>query len=180
MIIMPVHAQKIEKINYFKNNLKLGGEVVITGLVNEVVEGRSYTGIEVTAESEGSYYLNFRLLPARLDDGSFSTFDVPVNGERAGEIVPIKGNWQSIGLSGNRPVDLQEGRNTVSVIARIPQVAEIEFIRMSKEKEKAEISSEKYDSYLAKAKTGNKDDNTVIMAAASKMPPTRCPGRCRI
>ena len=163
MAVMPVHAQKIEKINYFKNNLKLGGDVVITGLVNEVVEGRSYTGIEVTAESEGSYYLNFWLLPARLADGSFSTFDVLVNGERAGEIVPVKGNWQSIGLSDNRPVDLQEGRNTVSVIARIPQVAEIEFIRMSKEKEKAEISSEKYDSYLAKAKTGNKDDNTVII-----------------
>lgn len=161
--LLPVNAQKIEKINYFKNNLKLGGDVVITSLFNEVVEGLSYTGIEVTAESEGSYYLNFWLLPARLADGSFSSFDVLVNGERAGEIVPIKGNWQSIGLSDNRPVDLQEGRNTISVIARIPQVAEIEFIRMSKEKEKAEISSEKYDDYLAQAKTGNKDDNTVII-----------------
>lgn len=168
MVIMPVNAQKIEKVNYYNNNPELGGEVIITSSTNEIIENDSYTSFEIEVESAGEYYLNFWLLPAEYEDGSLYAYEVQVNGYNAGAIVPAKGNWQSIGLSNNGKVNLQQGKNTISVITEAPNVVEVEFVRLSKTFSKAKISSNAYDSYLAKAKNRNETGNRLLRSSSEE------------
>ena len=168
MNIMPVNAQKIEKVNYYNNNPELGGDVIITSSTNEIIEDDSYTSFEIEVESAGEYYLNFWLLPAEYENGSLYTYEVLVNGNNAGTIVPAKGNWQSIGLSNNGKVNLQQGKNTISVITEAPNVVEVEFVRLSKTFSKAKISSNAYDSYLAKAKNRNETGNRLLRSSSEE------------
>lgn len=143
---------QIQKRTDLKINPTLGGEATLIKIENEVSSNESYTNFELSVPVSGNYYVNFWLLPTQLANGSYSTFKVLVNGIYAGQIIPVKGNWQTIGLSDHRMVDLQQGVNVLSVVAEIPEVPEIEFVRLSKTAAKSQISSVAYDSYLSKVK----------------------------
>lgn len=148
-------AQKIVETSFFKNNPELGGDVVINSSTQEVLGGRSYTTFEVDAPSAGSYYLNAWLMPVQLADGNYSRYDVLVNGVRiSGKIAPASDGWQSIGLSTGK-VTLKKGKNTVSVVANAPEIAQIEHIRLSPQKAKVAISSLKYDNFYQEAKANS-------------------------
>lgn len=152
VIAMPFKAQEVEKVNYYKNNPELGGDVVITNSINETVGNECYTTFQIIAPSEGDYYINFWLLPAKYVDDTYTTFKVLVNGNNVGRIVPTKGNWQSIGLPDNAKVSLNKGENSVSLVTNIPEIPQAEFVRLSKIDSKSKISSVAFDTYLAKAK----------------------------
>lgn len=143
-----VNAQKIEERDYYKNNPQLGGEITIESSTNEVIDNESYTNFSIVAPSEGDYFMNFWLMPAKHKDETYSTYKVLVNGIFAGNIVPRKGNWQTIGLSNNRRVKLNLGNNTISIVAQMPEVPAVEFVRLSKNSLNAYIPSEKFDNYL--------------------------------
>ncbi|MDR2126648.1 MAG: T9SS type A sorting domain-containing protein [Prevotellaceae bacterium] len=160
-------GQKIVETQYFKNNPELGGDVVITASSKEVKGEKSYTSFDVTAPVRGSYHLNFWLLPAKLSDGSYSRYEVLVNGLSAGSISPAKGNWQSIGLDKSAKVALKPGANTISIVATAPEIAEVEFVCLSTNVSKAAISSAKYDQFLAKTKSSSNDENVGLRSTTA-------------
>lgn len=149
---MPSNAQAIEESNHFKKHFELGGDVIITDLSNETVGNESHAVFNITAPSAGDYYMNFWLLPAKYEDNTYTIFKVLVNGSNVGNIIPDKGNWQSIGLPENKMVALQKGENTIALVTTVPEIPQVEFVRLSKASHKAQISSAAFDSYLAKAK----------------------------
>ncbi|MDR2087280.1 MAG: T9SS type A sorting domain-containing protein, partial [Dysgonamonadaceae bacterium] len=124
----------------------------------EVIGKKSYTRFELEAGVAGKYSLNCWLIPSMLSDGSYSHYDVLVNGKPVGTITPSKGNWQSIGLDKSAKVSLRAGTNTVSVVATAPEIANVEFVRLSTDAAKAAISSTAYDEYLARAKAKSDEE----------------------
>lgn len=144
-------AQITERAGYFKNKPSLGGEATLIKVEKDVLDNESYTNFELTVPSSGYYYVNFWLLPVELADGSFSPFKILINGSDAGQIIPAKGNWQSIGLPDNAKIYLLGGSNIISVVAGLPIVPEVEFLRVSEIAGQAVISSAAYDAYLSEA-----------------------------
>lgn len=153
--------QKIVETQYYKTNPALGGDVTIENSTKETKGDLSYTTFEVNTLKSGLYNLNMWILPSQLADGSVSSYAVNVNGEMLkSKVAPETGEIQSYML--NEKVVLKSGKNTVSFIAKAPEVAEIEFIRLSPSETKAFISSEKFDNYM-------KEINELNAASASKM-----------
>ncbi len=148
-----INAQKIEEVNFFKNNPDLGGEVIIDNSTNEIIDNESYTSFSVRASSDGDYHLNFWLMPAKLKDESYSTYNVLINGQLAGKIVPKKGNWQAIGINNRKTVRLNKGDNIISVVVQMPEVPAVEFVRLAKNANRSVIPSTNFDNYLNKCKT---------------------------
>ncbi len=144
--------RKIRAMSFFKENPPCEGDVTITSSTNKMIDGKCYTIFEVNSDKEDYFNINFWLIPAKYADGSYSVYEVLVNGLFVGKIIPHKGNWQSITLSDRKTIKLQQGHNRISVVGKAPEVPEVELIRLAKEEEHASISSENYDRYLLEAK----------------------------
>lgn len=141
-------SQRIVETRYFSNNKELGGDILIKKSIKQVVGTENVTTFEITAPSAGNYHLSTWVLPTLRNDGSYTVYGVSVNGTLIPEkITPQSGGWQSIKLS--KTVSLKAGLNTISFSAPMPEVAEIEFIRLSTAASKAAISSSKYKDYIA-------------------------------
>lgn len=173
MAIMPTFAQKIVETQYFKNNPDLGGDIVINSSTKEAIGDKTYIKFEINASQTGSYNFNAWLMATKLSDGSYSSYDVLVNGSNIeGRIVPTRGDWQSIGLTKGKVI-LHAGINTVSIVGIAPEIPEIEFIRLSTSN--AEISSEEYDNYINQLKEENIQDSNktgISMSSSNPLGPT--------
>lgn len=146
VLTLPSFSQKIVETQYYENNPSLGGDVVISSSTKEVIGNKSYTRFEINAPRSGSYYLNAWLMATKLNDGTYSSYDVLVNGAKiAGRLAPTRGDWQSIGLTTGKVV-LHAGVNTVSIVGTVPEIPEVEFIKLSASN--TGISSAKYDNYI--------------------------------
>lgn len=120
-----------------------------------LTDGRyNFRYFEVEASEAGEYYTEFWLLPARLSDKSYSTFNVYVNDSYVGGIKPSAGNWQAAHVEGFETLNLSKGRNVITVVTPAPQVPEVESIKVAINHSDAEFSSEAYENYLDKAKAG--------------------------
>jgi len=154
--VTSLQAQNSIEKAFIKEKATLGGDVLIKSTQNLVVNDESFTNFLVEAPSSGEYYINFWMIPAQYGEKEFSTYKVYVNNMQAGKILPVKGNWQTIGLADNKKVNLKEGENMISVAGKIPEVPNVEFVRLSKSVAKCQISSTAYDTYLAGAEKNNK------------------------
>jgi len=141
-------SQKTVETDYYTNHPDLGGEVVIKNATSEALGDQTTVSFEVEAQSADKYYLNFWLLPAKLQDGTFARYNVSVNGViLQDEIVPTRGDWQSITLSRGEAIALSKGSNTISIIGAAPDVPCVEHIKLSQLQEDSVINSSAYDSY---------------------------------
>ena len=146
---MASFGQKLIEKNHFRANPALGGEVTIKESSKETVGDKTYTSFVANTDKAGDYTMNLWLMATELPGGTFSGYDVLVNGKKIeGRIEPTRGDWQSIGLTSGK-VSLQQGENTISFAARVPEIPEIEFIKLSRDSRMASISSAKYDAYKA-------------------------------
>ena len=120
-----------------------------------LTDGRyNFRYFEVEASEAGEYYTEFWLLPARLSDKSYSTFNVYVNDSYVGDIKPSAGNWQAAHINGHEALNLSKGKNVITVVTPAPLVPEVESIKVAKNYSDAKFSSEAYGNYLDKAKAG--------------------------
>jgi len=149
------NAQSLQKRSFFKNNPDLGGEVTITSSSVKVIDDESYVDFEVESDGNGEFYADFWLAPSRIGENTYTTYKVYVNEKLAGTITPTSGNWQSISLSENKKLKMNKGSNTISVVAPLPEVTSVEFVKLGKVKEKARIHSEYYEKFYAEAKANN-------------------------
>ena len=140
-------SQQYKETKHYESNPKLGGDVVINKLTNEVKGNSSYSSFEVKVPASGNYYISFWLCPSKLSNGRFTEYDVLVNNSYAGKIKPSRSDWQAISLDGNKTIRLEEGNVTISVKGSVPDIPSVEFVRLSKDKEKAKISDAVYRKY---------------------------------
>ncbi|MBQ8593696.1 MAG: hypothetical protein IJ467_05310 [Bacteroidaceae bacterium] len=136
-----------------------GGDATIIGLYQTTSESESYMTFHVEVPSDGDYYMSFWLLPAKYANGEYSSYRVLVNDTEVGNVVTSKGNWQNAGLVGNNSVSLQKGENTISIAVSLPEIAEVQSVRLSRQKADVVMDSQMYDNYLRKAQ--NADDSNV-------------------
>lgn len=119
-------------------------EYLIKKSTNLVSGNNSQTIFVADVTNSGNYYLNCWILGVENENGSISEYDVYVNGTSVGKVCPNKANWQSISIS-TGTISLTEGKNTIVFSGIIPEIPNIEFIKLSTDKNKAEIPSHNYD-----------------------------------
>lgn len=141
-------SQSIVETDYYASHTDLGGDVVINKSTKEVEGNKAIVSFEIEAPTAGEYYVSFWLFPTKLSDGTFAHYDVSANGNLiTDKIIPIHGDWQAITLSQGGKISLNKGVNTVSIIGEVPDVPNVEHIRLSSVLQKAQINSAKYDLY---------------------------------
>lgn len=146
-------SQTIAKVDYFLNNPELGGDAIIKKSTNEVVGNNAIISFEVEVPVAGEYYANFWMFPAKLRDGSFARYSVSVNGNiLADKIIPTVGDWQDITLSERKRISLCKGINTIAVIGVIPNIPNVEHIKLSLNLKDAKIDDTRYNSYKSTIK----------------------------
>lgn len=149
-----VHAQQSERKLLSTNNVVELKQSVLRTSVSENIKS-----FEVDVQEAGSYSVSFWLIPAKLANGSYTTYKVYVNDVFSTTIQPTKGNWQS--LTTQKPLSLKSGINKISISTANPQIPEVESVKVSKNVRTSKFVSDNYDAYLEKAKHSNTlvDDN---------------------
>ncbi len=115
----------------------------------------NFKHFEVESLEAGNYHARFWLLPARYEEGQYTTFKVYVNGNFAGTIQPTHGNWQSASVNNQPALALSSGTNIISIATVAPESPLVESLKLSKNAQAAEISAQAYNSYLEKATETN-------------------------
>lgn len=147
MGIMPVLALMLSN----ESILDSQKSVVIKKSSTKIVKDKSLTSFFVDAEQAGEYYLSCWMLGGEYSDGNFSSFDVSVNEKNIGKMIATKSNWQSVRIN-TETVFLQKGANVISFTTNIPEIPNIEFIKLASTQESATISSLHYDNSLRNIK----------------------------
>lgn len=164
-------SQNIVETDYYANHPDLGGDVVINKSTKEIDGNKAIVSFEVEAPITGEYHVRFWLFPTKLSDGTFANYEVSANGNLlTDKIIPVQGDWQAIALSQGRKIALNKGNNIVSVIGSVPDVPNVEHIRLSLDAQNAQINSAEYDLYKAavvQESTSNVAENALLAASTS-------------
>lgn len=126
---------------------KIGKNFTIAS-INDNENSKNFT---VTTYSSGNYYCNFWLIPALRNDNTLTTYNVSVNGKFVGFIHPTKEGWQSINIDNTPSINLNKGKNIISVSTEGHEIPSIEQVRISKDEDNASIDATSYRNYLANA-----------------------------
>jgi hypothetical protein len=138
--------------SYSNETTSLGGDAFIKES-HIMIDGKNtYRVFEVEVPEEGDYHLNAWLMAAETKDG-YLPYDILVNGEKSyNRILPERCNWQSIGIVDAKrragTVRLKKGTNTIAISAVAPEIAEVEFIRLSKDPRRARILDTNYRAFI--------------------------------
>ena len=131
--------------DWYKRDYGLGGDVHLLVRIMRQVEGVNYTEFKLYAEEGGSYYINFWILCGILSStGTYEKHHVYIEDTFYGMVTVESDGWQAAGLSNNAKVDLKKGVNIISVVALDKgsfSTPWIDFVRLSKDEERAKIPS---------------------------------------
>ena len=167
-------AQVFVQKSFFKNTPELSGEVAINKSTLKVEGDDSYNIFEIDVPQTGYYYLNSWMMIPRLQDGTFMSYDVLINNTRSGlRTQATKDNWQNISITGNNnPIYLQSGINTIAFAAKIPEVPNIEFVKLARTQGNAMISEASYNKYIADIE---QESETISSEKGTSTPPITNP-----
>lgn len=141
-------GQEILKTISFNKTNNQAGEATIRCAKKYAKDGNGYTSFELNISKEGAYYINFWMIPTQDTNGKITEYPVEINGNSIRScIIPTKNDWQSVGLSDGKPVYLNAGINTITVLCKLPFLPEVETVKVSSNKSNVAISSEDYDFY---------------------------------
>ena len=143
-----------------KNVISATCTLPIKGISESTNGVYNFKNFEVETPDDGSYYVNFWLLPAKYADDNYTSFYVYVNNVFAGTINPSFGNWQSAGMDSNDALDLQKGLNVISIATKAPESPDVETIKVAKNNTDVVFQSDAYNEYLDAAIAGN--DNEIF------------------
>lgn len=147
-VCSPIFSQKIVETDYFEKHKELGGDVVIKKMEKVIRKDVASSEFEVIVPKAGDYYVSFWMIPSRQKDGSYTSYAVSVNGlKELTTLKPVAGDWQCICLPGKGKITLKKGSNTISVLGKLPEIPNVEHIRVASTPEKALIDSKPYVSY---------------------------------
>ena len=145
---LSLHAQESNILSGTINSPEF--EQIVKKPTSTVIKNNSITSFNANIEQAGEYYLSCWMLGGKHSNGDYSSYDVAVNGVAVGKVNATKANWQSCRLAGT--ITLQKGVNTISFAAKVPEIPNIEFIKLGQTQTNATISSNNYDNNLATIK----------------------------
>ncbi|MCK4662362.1 MAG: T9SS type A sorting domain-containing protein [Bacteroidales bacterium] len=161
-------GQDISEKKYFDNNKELGGDVIIKNSKVKIDGDYIYRIFEIESPEDGNFYLSAWLMAAKTNKG-YLNYDLQVNNEKQKDkIRPTKSNWQTVELKNEElkleTIKLKKGTNNISFVALAPEIPEVEFIRLTKSKDKVIISDEKYKNFInsIKEEIKERENNPVI------------------
>jgi hypothetical protein len=145
---------------YFEKNKKLGGDIVILKASVNTEGNNSYRVFEIEVPEDGEYYLNSWFMPSN-DQSGIKSYNIIINGEESSnKLKPKKDGWQTVGFKNKtgklEKITLKAGVNTISFKGDLPEIPDVEFIRLSKDKKNANISEDAYNGYISAIKEENK------------------------
>lgn len=157
---MQMVSQTIVEVNYYLNNPDLGGDAVIKKATKDVVGDNAIISFEVEVPFAGEYYANFWMFPTTLKDGSLANYAVSVNGNvLKNKIVPTIGDWHDATLSGNRIISLNKGINTIAVIGAVPDIPNVEHVKLSSNIQDAIIDATNYRNYKSEIERSSAENS---------------------
>ena len=142
---MQMFAQDIVETSYYSANPKLGGDVVINSSTKSVKDKVASVTFSLNANAAGNYHANFWLFPTEKPNGGFYNYAVKANGKLVGVIKPVVGGWQSISLGNRTTIALVRGNNTISIVGVVPDVPNVEHVRLSTSTVGARIETLNYN-----------------------------------
>ena len=89
---------------------------------------------QVNAPSSGNYHLFFHVLGHSVE-GGFVNYQIVVNQAESYTLATSQANWHLCELQNAQTVKLKQGTNTISVVGRIPDVPEVNFVSIVGEDE---------------------------------------------
>ena len=143
---MPMWALK-DEASFKSQTLSSENPIVVKKSTTSIENDKSIVSFVVNTEQAGYYYLSCWMLGGKHQNGNYSSFDVSANGKSIGKMIATKSNWQSVNLNSGT-IPLQKGENTISFTTQIPEIPNIEFIKLASTQESSAISSENYDERL--------------------------------
>ena len=130
----------------------------------------NYKHFEVQATTAGTHYAEFWGCPGMFEDGTYTKYDVYVNGQQIGSITPDKSGWQTLSVDGHPALTLKEGANVISVATAFPSIPDVETVAVADSEAEATIDHRAFDKYLADTKLGianEPEDATITPKALS-------------
>jgi len=142
-----------------------------------------YKTFEVESPDNGNYYLNAWVRGAERDNfgsGKFYEYELIVNDEQqADKFKPEKSSWHNAAYKGSKvkekkTVKLKQGLNSIVFSCSSPEIPDVDFIRLSKDKDRAEISENCYSQFISQIKAEEQEriSNPVVrrdtLTAATK------------
>lgn len=155
------NSQEIFVKSYFDSDRKLGGEVILNKSIIKVDGIKTYKIFEFESPMDGDYYLNAWLMGCEIGNfssGKFLEYDLTVNNEKQEDkLIPEKNNWHNVAFKNGvskekKSIKLKIGLNQIVFSCDAPEIPEIEFIRLSKDKDKSEISESNYNLFVDEIK----------------------------
>ena len=132
----------------------------IVGVSNSTDGLYNFKNFSIEAPQSGAYYTEFWLLPAKLANNRYSTFNVYVNDVLVGSISATSGNWQSARVDGHERLNLNAGTNVISIATSAPEFPDVENIKVALNSYDASFSSDSFEEYLEDAMAGSSYETT--------------------
>ena len=82
-----------------------------------------------TVPNHADYKMKFWILPSKLSNNSYSTYNVTIDNTITGQLNTSTGNWQYLTMVDSL-VELSAGNHQVQVSCSLPEVPEIEFVNV--------------------------------------------------
>ena len=160
------NLQNEAESTFFRINPTLGGDVTVNSSKIEIEDNLIYKTFEVSCLESGAYFLNAWLLAPLTPDG-YPEYKIAINNELiSSSLKPANNSWESVKLTDNNhsvsTVRLKKGINTISFIAKDPEIPAIEFIRLSTSALRADISDQNYQDYLSLIESNNSISNLAV------------------
>lgn len=155
--ILEDNLMKDAEVAFLQINPTIGGDVTIESTKTELKGENIYKTFTINSSKNGDYYLNAWIMVPLTPEG-YPEYKVEVNSIVVNSTLkPSKNNWQSVGLTDKKgkasTLTLEKGVNTISIIAKNPEIPSVEFVRLSTNPIKAEISDNNYQDYVAQIKS---------------------------
>ena len=149
----------------------LAGECILKNSKLSVDSEISMKTFEIEVLKDGEYYLSAWVMNTGITEKNNGLkFFVDEQKNPSGTIKPQKEGWQSSILLNNdisktEKLTLTAGKHLLTFCSTVPDVPMVEFIRISKTEQEANISSKEYDDYIEKlkAETAPKVDKSSIV-----------------
>ena len=150
-------SQEIVEKKFFSKENKFGGEVILKNAILNVDGSKTYKIFEFDVPYDGLYFLNTWIMGIELNDfgsGKLLSYELYINGGKQPYIIkPEKSNWHNLSLKDNKTgekitVKLNKGLNRIAFSCDAPNIPELDFIRLSRDSNKSEISEKSYNQFI--------------------------------
>ena len=156
--IINLNAQEGKNKVFSATQADLASGVTVKESTVSVDSKFAYRIFELNVDRSGSYFVSAWLMGAQTPKGNCMSYEVLVNDKKqAAKFTPIQSNWQSVYLKeeGKKeiiPIQLVKGYNKIVLVSELPEVPDVEFIKVSISATASRLNSVKYLDFIVNIK----------------------------